>query len=69
MDLDVPAEVAEPGLEVGWLVGDLHEPVGGSIGDVGADGLNGAFDEFVFGAVGVVGEEHAAVRLEAVSYE
>jgi hypothetical protein len=37
-DLDVPAEVPEPSFELCRLVGHLHEPVGGSVRDLPADG-------------------------------
>jgi hypothetical protein len=60
----------EPSFQVCWLVGDLHEPVGGSVRDLAADGRRRrTFDELLWGAVGVVGEEHAARWFEAVSYQ
>jgi hypothetical protein len=50
----VPAELSELPFEVCWLVGDLHEPVGGSVGDLPAH-------------AGTAGKlEHAAGRLECV---
>jgi hypothetical protein len=37
-DLHLPAEVSQLSFEVRWLVGDLHEPVGGSVRELSADG-------------------------------
>jgi hypothetical protein len=48
----VPAELSEPSFEVCLLVGDLHEPVGGSVRELAADGRGRwAFHELLWGAV------------------
>jgi len=69
-DLDVPAEPPELSFEVCWPMGYIHQPVGGSVGDLPADGRRRrAFHEFVWGAVGVVDEKHAAIWFETVSHQ
>ncbi len=51
VDLDVPAELVELLFEVGGLVRDFDDPVGGAIGELALDGGRLlAFDELV-GAV------------------
>jgi len=62
--------VPELSFEVGWPVGDLHQPVGGAVRELPADGGGRrAFQEFVRGPVGVVGEEHPAPWFQAVSHQ
>src|SRR5712691_2596405 len=69
-DRDVPAESPEPLFKVRRLVGDFNDPVGGSVIKPPADGGGrGAVYEFIGSAVCVVGEEHAAIFLQAVSHQ